>query len=133
MRAREPEQLAMLYRSYIPLLEALANGKTIQWTPLLGDAHGEVWKDLTRGAINDLGALRFDLPANCYRIKPELREIHQIFYRQHGNTNSPLLPDKGWHLHSTVLGTHWVRALNNAKSTYNGYEWKMVHYREVME
>ena len=49
-------------REYLPLVQALAEGKTIQCRQVPGG-----WTDMDR--------LNFNAPPNEYRIKPEPREI----------------------------------------------------------
>ena len=51
-------------RDYLPLVQALADGKLIQGHM----AYSGQWEDMT-------GNINFDGPASDYRIKPEPREI----------------------------------------------------------
>lgn len=47
-------------KDYLPLVQALAEGKTIQWQSIEG------W-------IDACGPIAFDADPSCYRIKPEPR------------------------------------------------------------
>lgn len=53
-------------KNYLPLVQALADGKVIQ--VLVAD---DTWEDLNSPA--------FTRPARCYRIKPEPREVWITF------------------------------------------------------
>lgn len=64
-------------RLYIPLLEALANGKTLQFRPKGEDiAHApyshEEWIDLTRPEVE------FFYPPDRYRIKPNPMKLYAV-------------------------------------------------------
>lgn len=50
---------------FLPLVQALANGKTLQWKP--EDEGSECWGDL-----DEIEFCMYDDPS-CYRIKPEPR------------------------------------------------------------
>ncbi|MCS4234456.1 hypothetical protein [Stenotrophomonas sp. BIGb0135] len=49
-------------KDYLPLVQALADGKVIQWRD-----HYGVWRDMEE--------LSYPWPADHYRIKPETKEI----------------------------------------------------------
>lgn len=51
-------------RDFLPLVKALAEGKTIQYR------HDGGWED-----VDLFGGVDFDNPPECYRIKPEPREF----------------------------------------------------------
>ena len=54
-------------RDYLPLVQALADGKVIQGHM----AYSGQWEDMT-------GNINFDGPASDYRIKPEPRDIFVV-------------------------------------------------------
>lgn len=53
-------------KAWLPLIEAIAEGKTIQRVRSDGTISDEQWFD-----YNGRFKLEIDLPADCYRIKPE--------------------------------------------------------------
>lgn len=89
-------------KDYLPLVQALADGKVIQFND------GSRWRDLGSGHIS------WDYSANCYRIKPEPREIFVVIDDDH----------------KSHLAFHsWDDAINYAEK--RGYEVR--RYREVIE
>lgn len=79
---------------FIPLVQALADGKTIQYN----ESSGDQW--------HDCDPCYFDLPIECYRIKPEPR-TWSFWIDPEGNL---------WHYHITP----------NAN-------WKRIEVQEVLE
>ncbi len=90
-------------RDYLPLVQALAEGKVIQGHM----AYSGRWEDIS-------GDIRFDGPASNYRIKPEPREIW--VNRHEGG-------DLGYNFYaSKEAADHGIRP-----------GWKPVCFREVIE
>lgn len=91
-------------KDYLPLVQALAEGKVIQ---VAGSDGWEYWED-----IEDVA---FSRPAGDYRIKPEPREIWMIRYK--GGSESGPYSDKGA---AECFALH-------------DYEYSIVGYREIIE
>ena len=71
---------------FLPLVQALAGGKTLQWKP--EDEGPECWGDL-----NEIEFCMYDDPS-CYRIKPEPRTFQLWINRDSGSTRSHQPADK---------------------------------------
>lgn len=90
-------------RDYLPLVQALAEGKVIQGHM----AYSVRWEDFS-------GDISFDGPASDYRIKPEPREIWMNYY-----------PNGAFgQVHDSEVEAYEARSNDTAKQ---------VRYREVIE
>ena len=93
-------------KNYLPLVQALADGKVIQGFYRKSDSSG-AWLDLE-------GSIVFDAPADQYRIKPEPKEIWMNRY-PNGVESGP---------YDSEQEAHRLRANDTSVS---------VRYREVIE
>lgn len=90
-------------KDYLPLVQALAEGKVIQGYFEID----QLWRDIVE--------LRFDAPTSQYRIKPEPREVWVNEYP------------------SGRLGDMHYESQDDAKRGTSGVNAKQVRYREVIE
>jgi hypothetical protein len=89
---------------FLPLVQALVDGKTIQWN---SEYEGlECWDDL-----NEIEFLMHDDPS-CFRIKPEPRTFEMWFYKPTGRMY-PWLEDEKQYVESD--------------------EWERITVQEVLE
>lgn len=94
---------------YLPLIQAAAEGKTLQ--TLVGDE----WSTFTPDAITDFGS-----PPDYYRVKPEAREFWINVYGPE---------PKHWHVH------HSPEAAKQGRTSLTGEvaAATVLHVREVIE
>ncbi len=91
-------------KDYLPLVQALADGKVIQ-----GHMYrSQQWEDMD-------GDIAFDGPPSDYRIKPEPREIWVV--------NEPSFTESSLAFHSKEAAIEYIGT--------RGYE--LARYREVVE
>ena len=64
-------------KDYLPLVQALADGKTIQRVRSDGTSFGTEWDDIYSESQFDV-----NIPASCYRIKPEPKWIRLGLFKQ---------------------------------------------------
>ena len=79
-------------KEYLPLIQALAEGKTIQYQPFGENVGANIYP---KGVWTDIkGEINFPHEAHCYRIKPETIELELWYHSRGGNTCDVKSTDK---------------------------------------